>query len=63
MKQIFFLVKKKKKIKTQKIEGILDFKYELAMASTIPHNKFIFIMTSDPLILSLNFLRAIFIQN
>ena len=28
------------------------------MASTIPHNKFIYIMTSDPPILSLNFLRA-----
>ena len=25
------------------------------MASTIPHNKFIFIMTSDPPILSLDF--------
>ena len=30
------------------------------MASTIPHNKFIFIMTSDPPILSLNFFTGYF---
>ena len=30
------------------------------MASTIPHNKFIFIMTSDPPILSLNFFMGYF---
>ena len=31
------------------------------MASTIPHNKFIFIMTSEPLILSLNFFYRLFL--
>ena len=30
------------------------------MASTIPHNKFIFIVTSDPPILSLNFFTGYF---
>ena len=34
------------------------------MVSPTPHNKFIFILTSDPSISSLNFfLRAIFTQN
>ena len=56
-KNYFFLVKK---IQTQKIEGIWDFKYELVMTSTSPHNKFIFIVTSDPQILSLNFFTGYF---
>ena len=58
MKKLFFFVKK---IQTQKLEGIWDFKYELVMASTIPHNKFIFIMTTDPSILSLNFFYGLFL--
>ena len=54
---------KKKKNQTQKLEGMWDFKYEFVMASIIPHNKFIFILTSDPPILSLNFFLSYFYSN
>ena len=50
----------RKKNSTRKKEGIWDFKHELVMVSTIPDNKFIFIMTSDPPILGLNFFTGYF---
>ena len=39
----------------------MDFKYELVMVSPTPHNKFIFILTSDPPISSLNFFYGLFL--
>jgi len=52
VKKVFFFVKK---IQTQKLEGIWDFKYELVMAIRSPHNKLIFILALHTLFFSLNF--------